>query len=403
MNITQKNIAEAAQVSQALVSLILSERAGGGSPQNPLRVSPETRQKVLETAERLGYRGKAPSRSDTGENTLSYLGCLPPDEVAGVCDWRRAVDQSQSLLTQNALLEATSRQGLSLQMRLLAPGSDLHSAWRSEGVGGVFLGAAIPGLREHLGPKVPIIAVGGRFLPEGDVVLANEQEVVEQAVEFLNLNGHTRIAFLTTGTEPDVAARRRVAFAEAADELGMEPWDGDVHDLNVAQILDRILDPQQSTEARPTAVIAEESLALALQTEAVRRGCTLPEELSLLGLGGSSASVLTTAGVCPGEMAHAAAMLMNERRQNPSDLVGAHRKIEIAPTVTDRGSVARRTSLPLDRPSVSEIFPQKTPSRMFCPAFNLPYHDEKDPPLTRRLGAHHSFGPGHQRSLDWHH
>jgi len=362
MHITQKNIARAAQVSQALVSLVLSENAGSSSPRKPLRVSPETRQKVLDTAERLGYRDKPSSRPVTGETTLWFLGRLPSDEDTAGHDWRQVVESSRALLTGNAMLEAVSRQGLTLRMRLLAPEPDLRSALRAETMGGVFLGTAVPGLREHLGPKVPIIAVGGRFLPEGDVVLANEQEVVEQSVEFLNLNGHTRIAFLTTGTEPDVAARRRVAFAEAADELGMEPWDGDVHDLNVAQILDRILDPQQSTEARPTAVIAEESLALALQTEAVRRGCTLPEELSLLGLGGSSASVLTTAGVCPGEMAHAAAMLMNERRQNPSDLVAAHRKIEIAPTVTDRGSVARRTSLPLDRPSVSEIFPHKPQS-----------------------------------------
>lgn len=359
MNITQKDIANAAQVSQALVSLILSEKAGGASPLKPLRVSPETRQKVLETAERLGYRGKAVSRSDIGGTTLWYLGCLPPDGGAGEGNWRHAVDQSRSLLTCHALLEAASRQGLSLQMRLLAPGSDLHSVWRSEGVGGVFLGAAISGLREYLGPKVPIVSVGGRFLPEGDVVLANEREVMEQAVEFLNLNGHTRIVLLTTGSEPEVAARRSVAFAEAADEWGMESWDEDAEKLNVAQFLDRILDPQQSIETRPTAVIAEESLALALQVEAARRGLSLPEQLSLLGLGGSSASVLTTAGVCAGEMADAAVMLMSERRQSPNDAVSAHCKIEIAPTVTDRGSVAHWTSLPLDPPSISEISPNK--------------------------------------------
>lgn len=351
MHITQKYIAKEAQVSQALVSLILSEKAGHSSSQKPLRVSHETRKKVLETAERLGYRSKASSRSGTEEASLWYLGHLPLDG--------EAVQSSQNFLLSQALLEAVSREGQTLRMRLLTPGSDLRSALKKETVGGVFLGAAIPGLREYLGPKVPIISLGERFLSGGDVILANEWEVMERAVEFLYLSGHTRLALLTAGSEPDTAARQKVAFTQAMEGRGMDAGEGNVHGPDVAEFLDRILDSQQSPETRPTAVIAEEFLALAIQAEAARRGCVLPEDLSLLGLGGSGISVLTTAGVCAREMAHAAVVLMHERRHIPSEVVGAHRKIEIAPTVTDRGSVARQTSLLPDHRSVSEIFPQQ--------------------------------------------
>jgi len=359
MHITQKNIAKAAQVSQALVSLVLSENAGGASSQKPLRVSPETRQKVLDTAKRLGYREKASLRPVTGESSLWFLGCLPPDEGTAGDNWRQVIEASRGLLTGNALLEALSRQGRALSMRLLAPESDLRSALRAQAVGGVFLGSAIPELRELLGPAVPIISMGGRFLPEGDLVLADEREVMGQAVEFLHENGHTRIALMAAGPEPDVAIRRGMAFEEAAEEWGIDFCDWDAEGLDVTQFLDRILDPLQPAETRPTAVIADESLAMALQAEAVRRGCVLPEDLSLLALGGSATSVLTTSGVCAGEMAHAAVMLMHERQLNPGEAVVAHRKIEIAPTVTDRGSVARQTEVTRECASASLIVSHK--------------------------------------------
>lgn len=359
MHITQKNIAKAAQVSQALVSLVLSENAGASPSRKPLRVSTETRQKILDTAKRLGYRDKLASRPVSGETTLWFLGRLPSDKKTAGDDWRREIESSHGMRTGQALLEAVSRQGHTLRMRLLAPEPNLRSVLRGEAVGGVFLGTAVPELREHLGPKVPMISVGGRFLPDGDLVLADEREVMDRAVEYLHQNGHTCIALLAADPEPDVAVRRGMAFEMATVERGIDSRDWDAGSPDVNQFLDRILDPQQPAGTRPTAVIAEESLAMALQAEAIRRGCVLPEDLSLLALGGSASSILTTSGVCADELAHAAVMLMHERQQNPGEAGVAHRKIEIAPTVTDRGSVARQTDVTPNRPSASLIFPHK--------------------------------------------
>ncbi len=362
MRITQKQIAMEAKVSQALVSLILSEGAVGSAPRKGLRVSPETRQKVLDTAQRLGYRSKASVRSAAGDATLFYLGRLHSEGEALGDGWGRLVGKSRGLLVQNGLIDAVSREGVNLSMRLLAHESDLRSSLHGDAVGGVFLGTAIPELREHLGPKVPIIAVGGRHISEGDVVLEDERELIVRAVEFLHQNGHSRIVLLNAGVDPATAALREVVFAEAVKERGICPGEWDVRCSDPVQLLDRVLDPLQPPESRPTAVIAEESFALALRAEAIRRGCSLPEELSVMGLGGSEMSVLTTVGVDAGEMARAALMLMNERLQNQSDGVHAYRKIEIAATVTDRGSVASRSHAMQDRPSSSRI-PPKNP----CP------------------------------------
>jgi LacI family transcriptional regulator, galactose operon repressor len=66
--VTQEQIARATGVSQAAVSTILSGRGSG-------RLSDDTRSRVLETAERLGYR-RPPARPPAPESPSRHIGLL---------------------------------------------------------------------------------------------------------------------------------------------------------------------------------------------------------------------------------------------------------------------------------------------------------------------------------------
>ena len=117
-NITQKMIASEAKVSQALVSLILAENANPDVPASKrrVRVTVETRQRVLETSARLGYHGRVGSRSaDISRDQSLALLRLAPSAADGelspeVC----RIEESWQKTLQNALIEAASRMGFTL-------------------------------------------------------------------------------------------------------------------------------------------------------------------------------------------------------------------------------------------------------------------------------------------------
>ena len=148
----------AANVSQALVSLILSEESGRShrAGQKMVRVSEGTRLKVIEAAERLGYLPRAnPRPSALGQDkTLVYI--RPP---------ARRDDASNG--------------------SWMAQAGDLPHWVQKAEVDGVFLGTFSQEVSGKVRTKFPVISLYGKSLPVGDSVLVDQEEVINQAVEHL--------------------------------------------------------------------------------------------------------------------------------------------------------------------------------------------------------------------------
>ena len=106
--ISQKDVAVAANVSQALVSLILAEESGRGQgdTKKMVRVSAATRLNVIEAAERLGYLPRAnPRASALGKDkTLVYI--RPPARREDSSSWISQIEEERRQSIQNSLIEA---------------------------------------------------------------------------------------------------------------------------------------------------------------------------------------------------------------------------------------------------------------------------------------------------------
>ena len=343
MRISQKDVAAAANVSQALVSLILAEESGRGHgpTKKMVRVSAETRLKVLEAAARLGYLPRATPRSFTlgQDKTLVYI--RPPARREDSSSWISQVEEERQQAIQNSLIEAACNQGFTIKVRIFERAADIPRWLQSAKVDGVFLGMGGLELAGMGRTKFPVISLCGKSLPSGDSVMVNQEEVVSQAVEHLQKNGHERIALLASCRGNDAVATRVFAFKDCAGAFGIHACEDFLgcHDAEEFAGSFCAMDP---SGGRPTAIIAEEALALRIIRELGGLGLSVPEDLSVVGIGNSAAAAfsappLTSVDLRHDEIGRAAVNQMIDRLNKRSD---AFMKISLSPQLQIRESVA---------------------------------------------------------------
>lgn len=335
MRVTQKDIAVAANVSQALVSTVLSGSLSGTAKGKNVRVSAETRAKVIETAERLGYR----FRTSVGkpkvhlERTLLYLGRPASKREMDLTD-----DGSRASL-QNALIEAACEEGCTLKVHLFENMSEILPVLERGGMDGMFLCGVEEVLPEEISRKIPVIFLGGKGLSAGDVVMINHQEVISRAVEYLHGKGHRHVALVGEHPDEGIAATHWAAFRETSAEWGIQGCEDYGNCRNADDFMGIFLN---GSTARPTAMIANDALALSIQQEALRNEFSLVNDLSMVGLGNSPAAAfhLTSVDFAPGEISRVALSLMGDRIEKGMKQITVCRKIEISPTIIERSSVS---------------------------------------------------------------
>lgn len=260
-------------VSATTVSLVLSGQDN--------KISPATRQRVLDAVNELGYR---PNRAAQGlrsgrTQTLGFI----TDEIAvqpfsgptvsGIHDvaW-----EERSLL----LMVNTTRN----PNRVKAAVEDLIDRQVD-----ALIFAAI-GTREFALPaaarKVPTVMVNA-FTPEGDLpaILPDEHAGGRAAIEHVLALGHERTAFLA-GRQGSWATRERLAgFNDGIEAAGMDPADHPVYTGNYR--LDtgyELTHVALSRTPRPTALLCgNDQMALGAYLALARLGLRVPEDVSVVG------------------------------------------------------------------------------------------------------------------------
>jgi len=354
-NITQKMIASEAKVSQALVSLILAENANPEAPvsKRRVRVTKETRRRVLETAARLGYHGRVCSRSAEipRDQSLALLR-LAPSAVDGdlspeVCRiqeiWQQAL--------QNALIEAASRMGFTLNIRIFQNSREAEHWLESSRMDGLLFGSLFQNIPAKLHGATPMISLCGKALPYCDAVAVDAEEIAAFALEHLQASGHRRVALVGSHLLPRIAALRASIFKECASSLEMQASEEFEDCGNAREFFEKFLAPENALN-KPTAVLAEELLALEIRQEALRKGMVLPRDLSVIGVSCQAfpilgEPVLTTVNLCSEDVAREALRLMGDRLQKAPEAfwkVGVSPKLAIRQSVADIHSSATRQS-----------------------------------------------------------
>ncbi len=275
------DVAAAAGVSPTAVSFALNGRDGGN-------ISPETKKRILETAERLGYEPHHVARSLRSRTTHS-LG-LVTDAVAS------------SPFGGRILAAATERADRNGHIMLVL---DLHSHDDREA-------AAIRELERRQVDALLYASMGFRILTRAPVtqlpvVLVNcttkrpdelsvypdDANGATRALDHLADLGHTRLAMLSGHWDPlgpredqgNVSGPiRRDAFVAAAGRRGVavevveKGWEIDDGYRAAMEVLDR------PGGERPTALFAvTDRAAVGALLAAARLGLAVPEDLSIIG------------------------------------------------------------------------------------------------------------------------
>ena len=265
--VTMQDVADPVGVSKALVSMVFRRVAGP---------SAETRQRVLEAAEKLGYR---PNRS-------AALLSLRRSHLIGVMANIRNTFHAE--LVEDIVAEADGF-GYEVVLGAVTPTHgeaavvDTLLDFRCEAL--ILLGPELGDARlAELADRAPVVVVGRRIpRPSIDVVRTADARGIGRVVDHLVELGHRRISHLSggTGTIPDdrksgyMRAMKRHGLGDAIDVL-----DGDFTEhagiLAARTLLGR--------KKRPTAVCAaNDRSAIGLLDELRRSGVDVPGGIAVAG------------------------------------------------------------------------------------------------------------------------
>lgn len=263
---TMRDVAEAAGVSRALVSIIFRGAPGA---------SEQTRARVLEVADRLGFR---PNRS-------ASLLKLHRNRHLGVTMDIRSPFHAELV---EGIQTAAEAAGYEVVLSAVSPGRPETRAvatlldFRCEAL--LLLGT---GLEEaalaDLGRRVPLVLVGGARAGRAvDVVRSSDDRGAGMVVDHLVALGHRRLSHVDGGRALPSTERRR-GFRRALTSHGLAEvvvLSGDASESAGVRAAERLL----ATDDLPTAVSAyNDSVAIGLLERFGRAGVRVPDDVSVAG------------------------------------------------------------------------------------------------------------------------
>jgi DNA-binding LacI/PurR family transcriptional regulator len=272
---TMADVATQAGVSRTLVSFILDGKPGA---------SPETTQRVLAVAERLGYRPDSAARL-LARGRSRTLGVLMD------------VQQLFEAELVTGIYPAAERRGYEVLLSANLPDraeSVPIDALLSHRCGGLILLGPTSKLSylQQLSEKVPIVVIGRHLAnrPGLATVRTNDAQGIRLAVDYLYELGHRAIHHVDGGTDPGSAERRR-AYRAAMRSHRILPQSNVIagaHNEAAGAAAARVM---LAAPELPTAVLAgNDRCALGLLDVFTRAGVDVPGDLSLIGYDDSALS-----------------------------------------------------------------------------------------------------------------
>ncbi|MBO1269279.1 LacI family DNA-binding transcriptional regulator [Arthrobacter cavernae] len=260
---TLMDVAEAAGVSRALVSIVMRDAPGA---------SDATRRRVQEAAQALGYRPDSRARLLRSSRT----------RLLGV-----SFSTSQPFHAEivDAAYAAAQVRGYEIALSAVAngrPESRAVEALLDLGCEALILISPTLGEQELAGyaARIPVVSLLRDDAGESvDSVSSDDHAGIRIAVEHLTSLGHRRIAHVDGGDAVS-AAQRRDAFRQEMLARGLEPWNipgGPYEEAGMEA-------GKQLRDKRPTAVVAfNDRCALGVMESLRAVGLRVPEDVSVLG------------------------------------------------------------------------------------------------------------------------
>lgn len=281
--VTLQSIADRVGVSRMTVSNAFSR---------PDQLSAELRERILSTADELGYVGPDPAARALARGKVGSVGLLLTDELGEAFhDLGETFRDAVATEFLTAVADALNAEGLAVTLL------------RSGRAGGPFVPArdvamdgAIIYICDPASPDIawlerrgmPLVLVDRDPSPNTPSVNVADREGARSAAQHLVDLGHTRIGIVTLestyGGIPNLPARERLAgWREAMTPAGIEPVvvEGDKRPYEaIEDVVRDLLDGPD----RPTAVLCfSDAFALATMRVATALGLRVPDDLSVVG------------------------------------------------------------------------------------------------------------------------
>lgn len=279
---TQLDVARIAGVSRATVSYVLNGQADGKVP-----ISPETRARVLQAIEELGYEPDAGAQALRSGSTKT-IGLIMPD-LRNPHFWGNADGVEQEARAAGYRLLFSSMD-LNAQY-----GADVFKDLAGRRIDALILmgclvdqsAAAQQVLKRSLRRGLPIVEITDRAEHEYvvDSVIADYRAATQEAMTHLLALGHRRIGLVYGVSQPEMALDRLEPYRESLRAAGLPVAPELVVNCGPAiedgyHAARRLL----ALPARPTALLAiNDLLAIGVLRAAGDLGLRVPADLSLVG------------------------------------------------------------------------------------------------------------------------
>lgn len=279
---TQFDVARRAGVSRATVSYVLNSATNG-----QVSISDETRHRVLDAIEELGYIPDARARALRSGDTKT-LGLIMPD-IRNPHFWQtaEAIAQEAREAGYNLLLS-----DIALKRELA---NEIFADLSHRRIDGLILcggfTVATDETNDPLGPflkrHLPIVEISDHYMVHYDLdrVSSNYYLATKEAIAYLlNLN-HQRIALLFGVAMPELADDRLQPYMESLVAAGISVEDGLV--VRCGPTMEegyRATSELLTCQQRPTAIVAiNDLLAMGAMRAIDDAGLRIPGDISLMG------------------------------------------------------------------------------------------------------------------------
>jgi LacI family transcriptional regulator len=275
---TQVDVAKRAGVSRATVSYVMNGQTEGRVP-----ISEETRQRVLEAIEALGYEPDARAQALRSGATKTIAFIIPDLRNPHFCEYATGIEEAARISGYHILLSSTNLND--------EYGVDIFKDLARRRIDGLIIAssfileieeaqAVLAQLRQR---GLPIVELSDNY--GVDYAAAEYWQATQEVMSYLLSQGHRRIGLIYGVGSHELGEDRLQPYRASLEAAGMQTESDLMVECGPAiedgyQAAKKLLELQK----RPTAIIAiNDLLAMGALRAAADLGLSVPRDLSVVG------------------------------------------------------------------------------------------------------------------------
>ena len=279
-NTTIYDVAGAAKVSLATVSRVMN---------NPEKVNPETRERVLRVIKELGYRPNAIARGLASRKTTT-VGIVMAD-----------VSRASTSQLLGGIIDIAKKYDYAMKIFSMGEKDDIKETMRqvlAEQVDGIlFLNDELDNEQMELvmsyieDAQIPVVLCNVLYEGESPSVSIDYDKATYEITKSLLNDGKKNVYLATTVRRYSVNNHKVAGYTRAMNEAGLEPLvfrtsgDVSVNSLHFDELI--------KTREIDAVIAVRDSIAISFMNTAIKNGKRVPEDISVIGLQNTKYAILS--------------------------------------------------------------------------------------------------------------